>query len=123
MGAIMRCCALVVESQSSAPVVPQGWGRVMTYHLQVYGTTWGGAVSVYEYTITRNDADSLLAQHADPEAFAGDFQNVRDWRLVSESTLYEGTHTIKRRIDTFKTLRGFRSGMTPKRFHGLLNCY
>lgn len=92
-----------------------------SYHLQVTGTLWSGGRACHQYSVTRADADSLLAQHAEPEAFAGDFQAVHDWRLVSESNSYESAGRIARRVDTFKTLRGFRGSMTPQRFSRMIN--
>lgn len=34
---------------------------------------------------------------------------------------YEGNGRLQRRVDTFKTLRGFRNGMSPRRFYRLAN--
>lgn len=89
----------------------------MTLHLEVYGRAWGGFRAFYSYTIP--EATPISSIEANPERFAGDFEQVLDWRLVQETNAYERTSSqpITRRIDTFRTLRGFRNGMTPLRFY------
>ena len=86
-------------------------------HLQIYGYLWSGPRAVYQYTIPAPITSDIEAKR-----HAGDFESLIDWRLVSESNAYEDTgHGLSRRIDTFKTLRGFRNGMTPRRFDRLAN--
>lgn len=90
----------------------------MTYHLEVYGYLWGGGKAVYSYVIP-------AAIKADEEAnrAAGDFESLIDWRLVENTCTYERTSSppITRRIDTYRTLRGWHAGMTCKRFYRLAN--
>lgn len=90
-----------------------------TLHLEFYGWAWGGFKGCYQYTIPPGIAAAEVI--ANPKRFAGDFESVIDFRVVEETNEYEGKGTIKRRIDTFKTLRGFRNGMKPERFHRLIN--
>lgn len=91
------------------------------YTLEVYGTVWGGFKSVYSYTISAERAQALIANKPDEDA--PDFADVIDWRVVQSTYEYEGKGAIKRRIDTHRTLRGFRNGMTPRRFCQLANRY
>lgn len=87
-------------------------------HLEVYGNTWGGFKAVYSYT-PQALAVEIIAK---PESFAPDFINLIDFRVVEETNKYEHVaRGINRRVDTFKTLRGFRNGMTPTRFYRLAN--
>jgi len=88
-------------------------------HLQIFGYTFEGFKAAYQYTPKASAADVM----AFPARFAGDFASVIDWRLVEETNEYERTSRppITRRIDTFKTLRGFRAGMTPRRFDRIIN--
>jgi hypothetical protein len=86
-------------------------------HLEVYGHTWGGARAVYSYAPKASAAEVI----ANPSLYAGDFASLIDFRVVEETNTYEGKGVIRRRIDTFKTHRGFRNGMTPRRFYRLAN--
>ena len=93
----------------------------MTLHLEVYGRTWGGFKSVYQYSQHNATAQELIDN---PGRFAGDFESVIDYRVVEETNEYENVgRGLLRRVDTFKTLRGFRNGMTPRRFNRLANGY
>lgn len=93
------------------------------YHLEVYGRAWGGFRAVYQYTVTKERADAMIADGKPSGLDAGDFESIIDWRLVEETNMVERTKSppITRRVDTFRTLRGFRAGMTPKRFYCLAN--
>ena len=93
------------------------------YHLEIYGWAWGGFKATYSYIVTAENAEALRTGAIDPERCAGDFEHVIDWRLVRENCTYERTASppITRRIDTFLTLRGFRNGMSPRRFYRLSN--
>lgn len=90
----------------------------MTYHIEVYGHLWSGPRAVYSYTVPAPVDDDAAAKRA-----AGDFADLIDWRLVEHSCAYEQTKSppILRQIDTYKTLRGFRNGMSPGRFYRLAN--
>jgi hypothetical protein len=97
-----------------------------TYHLQVYGYLWSGPTAVYSYTVPADKVEKLLNAHeadCQTKACAGDFAALLDWRLVREDVAYERTASppILRRIDTYRTLRGFRNGMRPSRFYRLAN--
>lgn len=84
----------------------------MAFHLQIYGRTWSDRKAAYQYSLETPIKTDKEAQQA-----AGDFASVIDWRLVEETNAYEHiSHGIARRIDTLKTLRGFRNGMNPQRF-------
>ena len=92
-----------------------------TYHLQVVGHIYTGQRCAYQYTITATRA-AELAKGADASRDAGDFAQVTDFRVVRETNEYETVSgNMWRRIDTFQTMRGFRAGMTPKRFNALIN--
>jgi hypothetical protein len=83
--------------------------------LEVYGYLWSGPRAVYSYNVEK-------APTTDQEAkvYAGDFQSLIDWRAVETSYSFERiSRDVSRRIDTHKTLRGFRNGMTPRRFYRL----
>ncbi len=91
------------------------------FTLQVYGFLWCGAKSCYQYSITREQCDMLL-ENENLRAYSGDFESVLDWRLVKETCVYEKVSgSVNRRIDTFKTLRGFSNGMTPQHFQRIIN--
>lgn len=93
-----------------------------SYYLEIYGRTWSGAKTVYQYPLTAERAKILATNSDDPERDAGDFSEVIDYRVVEETCIYEQPrHGVSRRTDTFKTLRGFRNGMTPSRFYYLAN--
>lgn len=88
-----------------------------TLTLEVYGHLWSGPRAVYSYTVDK-------APVTDQEAHrrAGDFASLIDWRVVKNTCTYEKAgRGLLRRIDVFKTLRGFRNGMTPRRFYRLAN--
>lgn len=98
------------------------------YHLEVYGYLWSGAKSVYSYQVDTGIALALAdrtRKYSDDDAAkcAGDFSSLIDWRVVKHTFEYERTRSppITRRIDTYRTLRGFRNGMTPQRFYRLAN--
>ena len=91
---------------------------MLTIHLEVWGYLWSGAKAVYSYT-PKATAEEVIA---DPKRFASDFASLLDFRVVQESNTYEQIgHCLTRRIDTFKTLRGFRNGMKPNRFYRIAN--
>lgn len=80
----------------------------MTYHLQVYGFTYEGFRSCYQYTI--NEPIMPLSDVAAVKRLAPDFESLIDYRIVKETNEYEPTSRgLSRRIDTFKTLRGWRT--------------
>jgi hypothetical protein len=95
-----------------------------TVSLQVYGRTWEGFKAVYQYSLpsdiaTRAQADAIAAK---AKSFAGDFSDIIDCRIVRVTHEYESRPGgLYRRIDTYRTLRGFRAGMTPRRFYRLIN--
>lgn len=94
----------------------------VTDNLQVYGVTWAGYRATYSYSLSSADVAAILEGSATPERFAGDFSAVLDWRLVECSSTYELIRpNLGRRIDTYRTLRGFRAGMSPRRFYRLAN--
>lgn len=86
----------------------------IAYSLQVYGWLWDGSKAVYSYTLSEPFGSS---DNKSAELAAVDFQALIDWRLVKCTHEYEKN----RRIDTYKTLRGFRNGMSPARFYHLVN--
>lgn len=90
------------------------------YTLEVYGSLWSGQRAVYSYSLDSCTAVALIKAETVKER-AGDFEAVIDWRLVEHASTYEKSPPITRRVDTWKTLRGFRNGMTPKRFYKLAN--
>lgn len=96
------------------------------YTLEVYGYLWQGSRAVYSYRIEEPQAFALTGPNGNPNRLAGDFQDVIDWRLVRCVSTYERTGIasrsyITRRVDKYKTLRGFRAGMTPRRFYQMAN--
>ncbi len=93
------------------------------HHLEIYGIAWSGARCVYQYSVTREDAEALRSLKIMPERYAGDFQSVLDWRLVRSEHTYYQSGPLMRRCDHFKTLRGWRAGMTNRRFNRLANGY
>jgi hypothetical protein len=85
--------------------------------LQVFGHTWAGYRACYEYTVKTPPANNDEARHLAP-----DFQCLIDYRVVSETNEYEDLRSgLFRRIDTFKTLRGWHNGMTNRRFAKIIN--
>jgi hypothetical protein len=93
----------------------------MEYTLEIYGYSWEGRRCVYSYRIEQAQALALQGPNPEPRRLAGDFESVIDWRLVSCQSTYEGNRTIKRGTDRYKTIRGFRNGMSPRRFYRLAN--
>ena len=87
------------------------------YTLEVYGYLWSGPRAVYSYrTKTAVESDAAAKQ------IAGDFSSLIDWRCVRCTSFYESlSRGISRRVDEYKTLRGFRNGMSPRRFYRLAN--
>ena len=87
------------------------------FTLEAYGYLLSGSRAVYSYVVqapVNSDAEAWRA--------AGDFESLIDWRCVRCSTKYEQAgHGLLRRVDEYKTLRGFRAGMTPRRFYRLAN--
>lgn len=95
-----------------------------SYHLEIYGRTYAGFRWVYQYPLTAQRALAITALGAEgPNTLdAGDFAEIIDWRVVKETCEYSAPkHGVTQRTDTFKTLRGFRNGMTPARFSRLIN--
>lgn len=93
---------------------------MLQYTLEVYGYLWSGPRAVYSYNVQEPvKTDQEAKRHA------GDFESLIDWRLVECSTIYEkSAPNLSRRVDQYRTLRGFRSGkMTPRRFYRLANGY
>jgi hypothetical protein len=88
----------------------------IAYHLEIYGRTWAGFKAVYQYP----GAADITAENV--KRFAPDFAEVLDWRLVRAEHRYGAIgRGLSRRSDTYRTLRGFRNGMTPQRFYRLAN--
>lgn len=86
-------------------------------HMRVYGQTWGGARACYQYTIESVPADIAAASRV-----AVDFQQLFDYHVTQESNTYEHVgRGISRRVDTFRTLRGWRAGMTNRRYDRAVN--
>ena len=89
----------------------------MQIHLRVYGATWGGGRACYQYSVDK-------APQTDQEAkrCAGDFESLIDWYVMEETNEYEDIGAgISRRIDTFKTLRGWRNGFSDARYNRIVN--
>ena len=85
--------------------------------LRVYGHTWGGGRACYQYAC--NKAPETDAQ---AKSIAGDFESLIDWQVIEESNTYERlSHGLSRRIDTFKTLRGWRNGFSNRRYNRIVN--
>ena len=88
-----------------------------TYTLEVYGRLWSGPRAVYSY-----DCQQPITSDTDAARRAGDFESLIDWRCVRCTTTYEKVRAnLSRRIDEYRTLRGFRAGMRPRRFYRLAN--
>lgn len=97
---------------------------ITTYHLEIFGRTYGGFKSCYQYPLTELRALALTLPGAEgPNTLdAGDFAEILDWRVVKETVEYvTPRHGVFTRTDTFKALRGFRNGMSPRRFYRLIN--
>lgn len=96
--------------------------------LQVVGHAWQGFAACMEYPTTetpktRAEAAKLAADVLKrPTKYAGDFQDVSDVRIVVHSHEW-GTPAagVEVHTHTARTLRGFRSGMTPRRFSRIVN--
>ena len=89
----------------------------MTIHLRVYGRTWAGYRSCYQYTVEKPPTNEREAAQ-----MAGDFQSLDDWHVCQESNEYEKVSSgLCRRIDTFKTLRGWRNGFSNRLYDRIVN--
>ena len=89
----------------------------MAIHLRVYGVTWVGSRSCYQYSVDK-------APQTDQEAkrVAGDFESLIDWHVIQETNEHECVGAgISRRIDTFTTLRGWRNGFSNARYNRIVN--
>lgn len=88
------------------------------YSLEIYGYLWQGCRGVYVYPLPAaitTDAEAIGAAH--------DFMYVLDWRLVKRwSTAHKKGRTYHR-CNYERTLRGFRNGMSPRRFNRLAYGY
>lgn len=92
-----------------------------SFFLQVHGTFWQGFEGVYEYILSAAEArDCMKDANAYPcpavTRKAADFARVLDWRLIHVRSDFERKGRTSRRVETQTTLRGFRSGMTPRHF-------
>lgn len=89
-----------------------------TLTLEIYGYLWSGPRSVYSYSLP----PGTTVTDDNVKRFAGDFESVLDWRLIRTTHSYERKSSgLFSRTDLYKTLRGFRNGMTPQRFYRLAN--
>ena len=89
----------------------------MTYHLRVYGYMWSGPRACYQYTLQKPITTDAEAKQA-----AGDFESLIDWHLCQETNEYvDAGRGLSRRIDTFKTLRGWRNGFSNRRYDRIVN--
>lgn len=86
-------------------------------HLRVYGVTWAGYRACYQYSV-----DKAPITDQDAKRAAGDFQDLLDWHVCEETNEYESSGAgLLRRIDTFKTLRGWRNGFSNRRYARAVN--
>lgn len=85
--------------------------------VRVYGRLWSGARACHQYNVT----DAPLTD-AEAKRVAGDFESLIDWHVLEKTIEYERTSRgSSRRIDTFRTLRGWRNGFTNKRYDRIVN--
>ncbi len=82
------------------------------YSLQVCGKTWSGFKAVYTYKLLTKP----IMTDDEAKAVAGDFESLTDWRLVSYTAECRRGRVSVTTTIIRKTLRGFRNGMTPRRF-------
>ena len=85
--------------------------------VRVYGVTWSGGRACYQYNVAKapeNDAEA--------KRIAGDFESLLDYHVIQETNEYEQVGAgFSRRIDTFKTLRGWRNGFSDRRYNRIVN--
>ena len=85
--------------------------------LRVYGRIWNGSRACYQYTITDVPKSDEEAKH-----LAGDFESLIDWHVIQETNEYEwDKFGLARRVDTFKTLKGWSAGFTNRRYARMVN--
>ena len=90
---------------------------MIEHTLQIYGVTWGGSRACHQCSLTMGAVADLIRSPSKVGSYAGDFQSVIDWRLVAE----QKTYANNRRETVWKTLRGFRNGMTLRRYNRIIN--
>ena len=85
--------------------------------LRVYGVTWSGGRACYQYNV-----DKAPENDREAKSIAGDFESLIDWHVIQETNEYEQVGAgLSRRVDTFKTLRGWRNGFSDRRYNRIVN--
>lgn len=88
-------------------------------HVRVYGYLWSGARACYRYSQNITKAPKT---ESEAESIASDFASLIDWHVIEETNEYESAgRGLLRRIDTFKTLRGWRNGFSNRRYDRAVN--
>ena len=93
--------------------------QTKSYQVDVYGPLWDGSMGVYTYpvppvTMRDVDTDEKLVELID--SVAADFAGVRDFRVIESVAVIETRGGIKTSTYRCRTRRGFRNGMTAKRW-------
>lgn len=88
------------------------------YHIRVFGRLWGGGKSCYQYSTDRKPENDF-----DPWSVVGDFESIIDYHICEERNSYERSGRLFRRIQEFRTLRGWRNGFSDRKYNRLVNGY
>ena len=85
--------------------------------VRVYGYLWSGPRACYQYKV-----DVAPTTDAEAKRIAGDFMSLIDWHVTRVTTEYEHeAGGLSRSVTTYKTLRGWRAGMTNRRYDRAVN--
>ena len=85
--------------------------------LRVYGRLWSGPRACYQYNVATAPADDTAARR-----MAGDFESLLDYHVVQATHAYEPAGAgLLRRVDSYKTLRGWRNGFSNRKYDRAVN--